>query len=439
MRLNRGTPRRRQGLVAAAALTVAVALGVLPASASPPNPSSPAGTVTSLATGPSPASQAAQYSCGLPAPGHATCLSIVNPVPITPPVAGQATGDGAVDGPYERPNALFAPDLQDAYNLPAAVLGARQTIAVVAAFDNPNAEEDLAVYRKENGLPPCTSDFPCFRKVDQRGGTQFPAPDVGWALEISLDLQMASAACPNCQLLLVEADDNSLDNLGLAVDTAVRLGADVVTNSYGTTSEFAGQMDYAKHYDHPGTVILAASGDLGFGIGVPAAYSSVVAVGGTTLFRGGGERGWTETVWVGSGSGCSAYVPKPSWQRDWLCSMRSVADVAAVADPVTPVAVYDTFGLPGWIGVGGTSAASPLVAGMYALAANTGNDPAAARLYARASHNRGGGRDLFDVGPTTFPGFPDANGACGGSYLCRAVTGYDGPTGVGSPNGIGAL
>lgn len=357
-------------------------------------------------------------ACDAPGPGHAACLAILDR-----DQNGRALTRSAAEGAGLHP--YTAADLQAAYRLPSDLLGARQTIAIVDAFDDPNAQADLAVYRAENGLPPCTSDFPCFRKVNQDGGDTPPATDVNWAVEISLDLDMASAACPNCQILLVEANDDSVENLGIAVDQAVKLGATVISNSYGASEYGTELAEVGTHFDHPGTTILASSGDSGFGTMVPSALSTVVAVGGTTLFRDDNSRGWSETAWAGAGSGCSPYVAKPAWQSDRLCDKRTVADVAAVADPATPVAVYDTFGQPGWIAVGGTSAGSPFLAGVFALAGNATSINPVAHLYAHR-------RALFDVRS-------GSNGHCGDSYLCTAGKGYDGPTGLGTPNGIGAF
>ncbi|HEV2371872.1 MAG TPA: S8 family serine peptidase [Streptosporangiaceae bacterium] len=319
-----------------------------------------------------------------------------------------------------------AADLQAAYRLPSVTTSEHQTIALVDAYDDPNATADLTVYRKANHLPPCTVATGCLRKVNQQGQQgSYPRPDQGWALEESLDLDMASAVCPHCAILLVEARNNALRNLGAAADTAVRLGANVISNSY-EAPEAQGYTVFARHYDHPGVVITAASGDSGFGVAaVPAAYATVVAVGGTTLYRSTSKRGWSETAWTGSGSGCSAYVAKPSWQHDPLCGMRTVADVAAVADPATPVNVYDSYNYTGWDDVGGTSVASPLVAGVFALAHNASSITPGPYLYAHHG-------DLFDV-------TAGSNGFCGGGYLCRAGKGYDGPTGWGTPDGVGAF
>ncbi|GLV55924.1 peptidase S8 [Dictyobacter sp. S3.2.2.5] len=293
------------------------------------------------------------------------------------------------------------------------------------AYNDPNAESDLGVYRSQFGLSACTTANGCFKKVDQNGGTSYPRGNSGWAEEISLDLDMASAICPNCHILLVEASSNSFTNLGTAVNTAVNLGANTISNSYGG-SESSGETSNASYYNHPGHIITASSGDNGYGVEVPAAYNTVVAVGGTSLSRSGNTRGWSETAWNGAGSGCSAYISKPSWQTDAGCSKRTVADTSAVADPNTGVSVYDTYGQgSGWMVFGGTSVASPIIASVYALAGNASSVNAAQSLYSHTS-------SLFDV-------TSGSNGSCGGSYLCTAGSGYDGPTGLGTPNGTGAF
>lgn len=317
-------------------------------------------------------------------------------------------------------------DIASAYQLDTT-LGAGQTIAIVDAYDNPNAESDLAAYRAAWGLPPCTTANGCFRKVDQRGGSRPPHGDPGWGVEIALDVQAVSAACPNCKILLVEADSPSFKAMGKAVATAVRLGADVVSNSYGG-DEFNGTLDLARsYYTHPDVAQVASSGDFGFGpASFPASWRTVVAAGGTSLTQT--DTGWDESAWWGAGSGCSAWIDKPAWQQDKHCPTRMVADVSAVADPETGFAVYDTFGLGrynGWIVVGGTSLSAPLIAGMIGLAGN-----AAALDSARYIYNHRDG--LADV-------VGGSNGYCGGDYLCKAKVGYDGPTGLGSPRGTSAL
>ncbi len=305
-----------------------------------------------------------------------------------------------------------------------------QTIAIVDAYDNPNAASDLAAYRSQFGLPPCTSGNGCFSKVNQRGDAAPPARNAGWGQEIDLDIEMVSAVCPNCKILLVESDSNSFADLGAAVNQAFNLGATAISNSYGG-SEFFGETGYAGPYNHSGVAITASSGDGGYGVQAPAAYNTVVAVGGTTLKTAASTRGWTETAWSGAGSGCSSQISKPLWQTDAGCSRRTVADVSAVADPNTGVAVYDSYGSSGganWYVFGGTSVASPIIASVYGLAGNAATVDYAARLpYSSPT-------SLFDV--TT-----GSNGRCtkgrntSTSYYCTAGPGYDGPTGLGTPNG----
>ncbi len=338
-------------------------------------------------------------------------------------VSTSASGD--VTPNASAPSGFNPSDLQSAYNLPSSTAGSGQTVAIVDAYNDPNAESDLAVYRSEFGLPACTTANGCFKKVNQNGGTSYPSGNTGWAEEISLDLDMVSAICPNCHILLVEASSASFANLGTAVNTAVSLGANTVSNSYGG-GESSGESSYASYYNHSGVVITASSGDGGYGVEVPAAYNTVVAVGGTSLSRSSNTRGWSETAWSGAGSGCSAYISKPSWQTDSGCSRRTVADVSAVADPNTGVSVYDTYGnVGGWLVFGGTSVSSPIIASVYALAGNASSVNAASSLYSHTS-------DLYDV-------TSGSNGSCGGSYLCTATTGYDGPTGLGTPDGTGAF
>jgi subtilase family serine protease len=331
-------------------------------------------------------------------------------------------------GPNATPSGFGPAELRSAYKLPAAG-GAGQTVAIVDAYDNPNVEADLAVYRQQFGLPACTTANGCFKKLNQRGAASpLPTGSPGWGVEISLDVDMVSAACPDCHIVLVEADTASTANLGAAEDTAAASGASAVSNSYGS-DEYNGMDADAKHFVHPGVAILASSGDSGFQpASFPASLANVISVGGTSLAKADNARGWTETAWSGAGSGCSAWVAKPAWQHDPNCGMRTIADVAAVADPNTGLAVYDTYGLgtqAGWLVVGGTSASSPFIAGVIGLAGNGSQFSDASALYAHAG-------DLFDVVGGT-------NGYCGGDYLCTGLAGYDAPTGLGSPNGIGAF
>jgi subtilase family serine protease len=317
-------------------------------------------------------------------------------------------------------------DIKAAYQLDQT-RGAGQLVAIVDAYDNPRAEQDLAVFRAVHGLPACTTKNGCFRKVNQRGGSKPPAGEPGWGVEIALDLQAVSSACPRCRLLLVEGDEPTVESLGAAVHRAVAFGAKIVSNSYGTDEYNGSVADAARYYASPGVAHVVSSGDFGFTTAAfPADAPHAIAVGGTSLFRSGTR--WRERAWDGSGSGCSAWFDKPAWQTDTSCSMRTISDVSAVADPDTGLAVYDTYGLgpdSGWIVVGGTSLSAPLVAGMIGLAGNASSLPDASYLYA----HRAGLKDV--VG--------GSNGYCGGDYLCTGVVGYDAPTGLGSPRGVSAL
>jgi subtilase family serine protease len=361
---------------------------------------------------------ATAHACHAPrTPDSAACMAIVRTdIPAQQPgLSGTPSGYGPAD-------------IQSAYKLPSATAGSGQTIAIVDAYDDPTAESDLAVYRSQYGLPPCTTANGCFKKIDQRGGTNYPRTNGGWAQEISLDLDMVSVTCPNCNILLVEADSNSFADLGAAVNrAAVTPGVSAISNSYGGSD--AADSTYGSYYNHPGIAITASTGDAGYGVEYPASSHYVTAVGGTSLNTASNARGWTESAWSGAGSGCSSYNTALSGQAtaDTGCSGRAVADVSAVADPYTGVAVYDSTryqGRSGWMVFGGTSASAPIIASVYGLAGNTSsidnNYP-----YSHTS-------SLFDV-------TSGSNGSCSPSQLCTARTGWDGPTGLGTPNGSGAF
>ncbi|MFE3524632.1 peptidase S8 [Streptomyces sp. NPDC059161] len=325
------------------------------------------------------------------------------------------------------PSGYGPASLQAAYKLPSSSAGSGHTVAIVDAYDDPNAEADLGKYRAQYGLSACTTANGCFKKVGQSGTSTLPSANAGWAEEISLDLDMVSAACPNCKILLVEAKTASMANLGTAVNTAVSLGAKYVSNSYGGGESSSDTTYDSRYFNHPGVAITVSSGDNGYGTEYPAASRYVTAVGGTSLKSASNTRGWTDTIWSGAGSGCSAYDAKPSWQKDTGCSKRTVADVSAVADPATGVAVYDTYGGdPGWEVFGGTSASSPLIAAVYALAGTPSSGSAPASFpYAHTG-------SLNDV-------TSGSNGSCSPSYLCQGGSGYDGPSGLGTPNGTAAF
>jgi uncharacterized membrane protein YqgA involved in biofilm formation len=313
---------------------------------------------------------------------------------------------------------------------------------VVDAYDLPTAEADLAVYRTQFGLPACTTANGCFRKVNQNGlPSPLPAANAGWGAEIALDMDMVSAICPNCKILLVEATTNSFVNLGTSVDTAVSLGAVAVSNSYGGAESASEATTLDPYYNHPGVAVTVSTGDCGYGcssnvisVAYPAVSPTVVAVGGTSLASDSSTRGWTESAWgvvghSGAGSGCSAYEPKPSWQHDSGCANRTIADVSAVADPSTGVAVYVN---GSWLVYGGTSASSPIIASVFALAGGPlpGSYPAS-YLYGDTAH-------LYDV-TTGSNDIWEPSIVCTVAYLCNGVVGYDGPTGLGTPSGLHAF
>jgi subtilase family serine protease len=344
--------------------------------------------------------------CGSVPDGYARCASYVRT---------DVGGNGVIPN-----NGYGPPDLIAAYNLPATG-GNNQTVGIVDAYDDPTAESDLAKYRSNFGLSACTTANGCFQKLNQRGHAKnYPPFNFGWAQEEALDTDMVSAICPNCHIMLVEGDTNSFHDLAASVDEAVVLGATEVSNSY--LGGESGGLHNNISYKHKGVMITAAGGDAGYGVGFPASSQWVTAVGGTTLNRGGGTRGWTETVWSGTGSGCSAVFKKPAWQKDTGCTKRTMDDVAAVANPGTGVLVVynNNFFL-----FGGTSVATPIIGAVYALAGN-----AAALKY--ASHGYSHTSNLYDI-------TSGSDGNCSPKYLCQAGPGYDGPTGNGTPNGVGAF
>jgi subtilase family serine protease len=337
----------------------------------------------------------------------------IQAVPSGAPTLGPNTPASQIRGYHPA-------DLQSAYNFPSAWAGAGQTVGIVVANDDPNAESDLQVYRAAFGLGPCTSASGCFKKIGT--ATNPKSADAFWGSEASIDLDMASAVCPKCKLLLVEAKDTQIQHLSDALALAVSSGAAVVSNSYAIP-EKSNLNNWTWSYR--GVPVLAAAGDTSYGVNWPAAATNVIAVGGTTLVRAGNARGWSETAWSGTGSGCSAVAMKPSWQHDSGCSKRTVTDVAAVADPATPVAVYDSYENNGWVEFGGTSVATPIVAAAYALAGNGATLTGAASLYANPG--------------ALYPVTTGSNGTCSVSYLCNAGVGYNGPAGSGTPDGVAAF
>jgi subtilase family serine protease len=370
--------------------------------------------------GPGPAARVCPYS----GPGRMRCLAW-----LRTDITRESTPFGY--GPA---------DLQSAYNLATASAsdGVGQIVAIVDAYDDPNAESDLVDYRQTFALAACTTSNGCFLKVNESGNTSpLPGTDStgGWEAEESLDVDMVSAVCPNCKILLVEASSDNNSDLYTAEDTAVTTcGASEISNSWNG-SEYSSEISDEVYFDHPGVMITVASGDNGYDNpqeGYPATSEYVTSVGGTTLNDNGS---WTETVWPDTGSRCSEYIAQPSWQKNLgssytsVCGKRIDNDVAAVADPNTGVATFDSFGgkmgCTSWCVSGGTSVATPIIAAVYALAGNGGSLTYGSYSYS----NRGSLRDITS----------GSNGSCGGTYLCNAETGYDGPSGNGTPQGIGAF
>jgi subtilase family serine protease len=326
--------------------------------------------------------------------------------------------------------------LQSAYGLTSASAsnGAGRTIALVDAYDYPTAASDLAAYRSAAGLPAAN-----FTKVNQNGQTSplpSPAPaSDDWTGEAALDLDMASAICPLCNIVLVEAQDDQGTGLYVAQNTAASM-AGYISNSWGGAESSTDTSSDSSYFTHAsGIVTTVSAGDSDYGTSYPATSPKVVSVGGTALKTASNSRGWTESVWnttpgsEGTGSGCSSQEAKPSWQAALSlpagCNNRIDNDVAADADPATGVAVYDTSNNNGgWNEIGGTSASSPMVAAMFALAGNAGATPA---------------QDIYQHTGNFFDVTSGNDGTCSPSYLCTAGTGYDGPTGWGTPNGLAGL
>jgi subtilase family serine protease len=340
--------------------------------------------------------------------------------------------DGAVPQSTSPASSAKTPaQLQSAYKLTGLKSGGK-TVAIVDAYGYTNLERDLATYRSYYGLPACTVASGCLRIINQSGGTSLPRMDVGWAGEQALDVDAVSAVCPDCKIVVVQASSTSFADLGTAVNTAAKqAGVVAISNSYGSTGD-AADSTYGSYYNHPGIAVTASTGDDGYqGGSFPASSTYVTAVGGTSLVAASGTtRGWSESVWSGAGSGCSTYNTQPSFQSTTVtgCSKRAMADVAAAADPNNGgMAVYYPTSRTAstWAQVGGTSESSPIIAAVYALGSNSLSGYPNALPYAHTG-------SLFDV-------TSGSNGSCTTTQWCTARTGWDGPTGLGTPNGAGAF
>jgi subtilase family serine protease len=417
-----------QGRVAASAVAVAVAVmtvGALAVQAAPAQ-AARAGAARHESASPAPGMRrACQWP---PTPGTASCFALYQ----AQTSVNRAIARGLA-GRVARPQGLTPKEIESAYQLPVS-RQSHQTVAVSIAYNTPHLAYYLRVYRNYFGLPPCTVKSGCFRVVNQYGGSRNLPPSgrlSGWDLEVTLDVSMISVACPHCHILVVEANSADLGPLGMTEKTAARLGAEVISNSYGQP-ENGLAMTYAHYYKRPNHTVVVASGDSGFtDANFPANLATVTAVGGTELTRSHDSRGWREAVWnnsAGAGSsGCSAYVRRPSWQHRVKCPGRTIADVAAVA---WNVPIYNK-AWGGWITVGGTSVAAPLIAGIYGLAGN-GDKVTTRSLYQhrRSFYHIGTGNNAWGLSPKL---------RCGDDYLCVATPGYNAPTGLGTPHGISAF
>ena len=339
-----------------------------------------------------------------PAPGFSTCLAVA--------VAG--TDGKALTS--SRPLAGFTPtDVQAAYNLTGLTSGGA-TVAIVDAYGYAPLAADLKLYRSTYGLPPCTTGSGCLTIMDQDGGHNLPPDNAEWDVEQALDVDAVSATCPDCKIIMVQAKTSSGANLGIAVDQAAKHHVVAISNSY-----IGRDHTNMPNYDHPGIAITAGTGDRGYVSGqYPADDSHVVAISGTSVTKDGSKRGYSESAWAGTGSGCAKKNKAPAWQQaaKTTCDTRAMGDVSAAANPGAGGLVICYLGR--FEQVGGTSEATPIIAAVYALSGDTTGYPA--RIpYKKSKH-------LYDI--TT-----GSNGSCG-VPLCQARRGWDGVAGVGTPNGV---
>jgi len=371
------------------------------------------------------------HSCATAAASSAACdaVHLVDAKGRNVSNTGRIQPAAAANGKPVQPSAISGKtpgDIQSAYKL-SGLSSSGRTVAIVDAYGYPNAERDLGVYRSQFGLASCTTSNGCLTIMSQTGSTSnLPRTDVGWSQEQALDLDTVSAACPDCKIVLVQAKSASFADLGAAVNQAAKVpGVVAISNSYGGGD--AADATYGSYYNHAGIAVTASTGDNGYqGASFPASSHYVTAVGGTSLNTASNSRGWTESAWSGAGSGCTTLNVAPSGQDSSVthCSGRAMADVSADADPNTGLAVYapTSSRSSSWAQYGGTSLSSPLVASVYALSGNT-SGYANTKPYANPSA-------LFDV--TT-----GSNGS--NQYWSNAGTGWDGPTGLGTPNGTAAF
>ncbi|HME04755.1 MAG TPA: PKD domain-containing protein [Solirubrobacteraceae bacterium] len=493
-----GAPRTATPMRLFAAVIAAAACLLVPASALAGTAAPARGTVAPARTG----LARIHDACAAPPPGRMACFALVRtPVAAATPASAGAT-PYVVDSGASSPGpagGLTPEQLAGAYGYEPSSGGAGQTVGIVDAYDDPKIEEDLGTFDTKYGLPACTTQDGCFKKVGQTGSTaSLPAADTtGWSEEISLDVETVHAVCPHCKILLVEADSPSFSDLATAVNEAVSLGATVVSNSYGGSELEAGAFEESA-YNHPGVPIVAASGDTGYygwtsvndlirgpeAPNTPASLPTVVAVGGTSLRLNPSGTRASETVWNengpgdefgplvepplgASGGGCSRLFTAEPWQRGVAgyaatgCgTARLVADVSAVGDPATGFDIYDSYECGpgcefsrvegGWATFGGTSLSAQLIGGLYGLAGGGdgvsypaltlyGDTADASSLFDVRSGGNGfcGGEPLALCGEPNLLFAPPALVDCEGTTSCNAAPGFDGPSGVGTPDGLG--
>lgn len=438
--------------------------------------------------------------CSRAIPGQARCLALEEvpgaslTAPAAPGAAGTRVGPAggercAVPNAQEGCDGLRPQDLHTAYELPDSTpAAATQTIAVVAYYDDPTIKKDLNTFDQVFGLPECSTRNGCFEELNEQGKRR-PLPEANGeaAREQSLDVEMAHAICQNCHILLVVASSPKLSDLEAAEDTAAAAHATEISNSWAMVGEGqpAEPTEDSPAFDHPGVVITAAAGDWGYrndelqpteeGANYPASSPHVVAVGGTRLQAGPSGEWRAESVWnagkLADGSGCSRYFAAPAWQvtlTDWFevgCgNMRAVSDISAVAEasvegdphPYTGIAVYDSTPLgeekeSPWHTLYGTSAAAPLIAAAFALAGGGQEVEFPARtLYENDIRDQTALHDVLSgSNGTCAAGFngerlsrcepAEMAASCEGALICLAGEGYDGPTGLGTPDGLGVF
>jgi Subtilase family len=463
-------------------LAAAAALGALAAVLAP------AGTTAAWAHLPlSPSEYEVGAVCGAPAPGYSGCLSLRLIADEPSAIPGAETTSQATEFTEPIHGSLTPANLAAAYGVSGAAPPVTQTIALVDAYDDATIAGDLEVFSQQFGLPACNEANGCLRKVNQSGkASPLPASggakERGWAQEIATDVEIAHGVCQSCRILLVEAKSNANSDLYAAAQTAAVLGADEISNSWGGQE---GSTDSVA-FNHPGIVITASSGDSGYldwfseepsqFANYPASSPHVIGVGGTRLTLSPAKTWESETVWNDGGAssgflegagagggGCSGHFTANSWQQsvaDWSAvgcgSARAVTDISADGDPYSGVAVYDSTETPqgekGWAAIGGTSVASPIIASIFALAGgaqgvaypaqllyeNLQQDPSSLHDVTVGSNGECLRKFHKNSGISGCTSAEDAQ-SCAAQLICLAAPGYDGPSGVGTPNGLAAF